>query len=142
MERPSLYDVFEDLSLDELISALFTAQSEARQANARLRKLEFEVMKRMDQEDASILVGEGWSCTRSGARSYSWDWRQLQGLRPLFGGLWEAIVEVTMPTEPIVKVDTRKLLGLANRLSEKECEAIMACATIEQRGTKLEIKQL
>jgi len=47
MERPSLYDVFEDLSLDELISALFTAQSEARQANARLRKLEFEVTKRM-----------------------------------------------------------------------------------------------
>ena len=129
-----LLDSLPATSTEDLLDVAEMEQREMRKRVEVYGLIEAEVLRRFP-DSATTLLSERWQCDRVATKSYRWDIDALRAaLGPFTGDCYE---EVVVPARTEYKVNTRKLLGLAERLGPAEGAAIRAACTIEEAKPRL-----
>ncbi|MGE3704792.1 MAG: hypothetical protein AB7I13_05935 [Vicinamibacterales bacterium] len=138
----------EALTLEDLAelddSILVDAGAQAKGIHERWAKvrgrIDGELIRRMQGNDARLAVGLAADATLEQTRSYTWDVPRLSELaRPLMTpALWDQYVEVVppKPPTPTYKVNTRGLLGFASKIG-RAGDVIHECYTVEASSPKV-----
>mgnify|MGYP001612660175 FL=1 len=126
-------------SMDTLITMRELWKAQAKTAYAWAGKAEFEILRRLQKDGATVYVSEEWEAkAMPGKKSYTYNMAWLIQLPPLLQkGEWDKLVSYA-PAEPVVdKVQLNTLAKRGGLIAE-----IIATAVVTTEGRPwLEVKK-
>lgn len=133
---PAILEILSELGDDEIATYLDDCRNaQGFWANTG-NKLEAELLRRMLNAEARLVVGDEWKLEYETTAQYAWNIPALEkGLRPkVTQEQWEKLFDTPEPVIPEPKVKTAAIMGLAKKLGPAER------ALIEKASGKTEVR--
>lgn len=137
--------VLDDLPDDELIEAAAAVADDIAYLRDIAKAFDAAVLRRLNVKNATVLPSARVVAElEPGSRKYVWDPKALsREFRPhLAPAMWDECVtiEPPKPAEPVITVNTRKVLSTAKRLGVAAEEALAKCYTLDEGAPRLRYK--
>lgn len=127
-----------DLSDDELLAYAQAVVEEMQFYRGLIAPLHGEVLRRMSERKATLILAGGWAADRDASNEYTWDIDALEAyVHPLVPAAdWPKLVEEVPPPPPppgpVYKANTARLLALRKRLGDAGA-VIDRCYSVQEK---------